>query len=105
MADLKIPPSIDYVTSQWLTAALRSNGVINVSAVTSLDSELIGAGQGFTGLPARLTPTYDSPEPRAPQSMFVKVPASDTSVRIVPNEGGLFEREVRFYGSSRLKLS
>ena len=54
MADLKIPPGIEHITSQWLTAALRSTGVINGSAVTSFDSELIGAGQGFTGQVAGL---------------------------------------------------
>ncbi len=98
MADLKIPPGIEHITSQWLTAALRSTGVINGSAVTSFDSELIGAGQGFTGQVARLTLTYDSQELGAPQSMFVKVPATDTSVRATLNEGGIYEREVRFYG-------
>ena len=96
MADLKIPPSVEHVTSQWLTAALRSTGVISGSAVTSFDSEPIGAGQGFAGQVARLSLTYDSQELGAPQSMIAKFPAADPTVRAVLN--GIYECEVRFYG-------
>ena len=96
MADLKIPPSVEHVWSQWLTAALRSTGVINGSAVTSFNSEPIGAGQGFSGQVARLSLTYDSQELGAPQSMIAKFPAPDPSVRAVLNR--IYECEVRFYG-------
>ena len=98
MADLKIPPSVEHVTSQWLTAALRSTGVINGSAVTSFDFEHMGAGQGFAGQVARLRLTYDSPELGAPQSMIAKFPATDPSVRAALNGSGMYECEVRFYG-------
>ena len=49
MPDLNIPPSVEHVTSQWLTAALRSTGVIDGSTVTSFDFEPMGAVQGFAG--------------------------------------------------------
>ena len=107
MADLKIPSSVEHVTSQWLTAALRSTGVINSSAVTSFDYEHIGAGQGFTGQVVRLALTYDSQELAAPQSMIAKFPATDATVRAALNKDGIYEREVRFYGeiAPELKLS
>ena len=98
MADLKIPSSVEHVTSQWLTAALRSTGLINGSAVTSFDSEPIGAEQGFAGQVARLSLTYDSQELGAPQSMIAKFPAADPSARAALNRGGMYDCEVRFYG-------
>ncbi len=49
MRDMQIPYSVEHVTSQWLTGALASTGVIKSSTVTSFDSERLGVGQGFAG--------------------------------------------------------
>ena len=97
MRELEIPYSVERVTSQWLTNALASTGVITSSTVTSFDSERLGAGQGFVGQLSRLRLTYDSREDNAPRSIIAKFPATDPSVRAAVNENKLYEHEVRFY--------
>ena len=72
MRELEIPYSVERVTSQWLTNALASTGVITSSTVTSFDSERLGAGQGFVGQLSRLRLTYDSREDNAPRSIIAK---------------------------------
>ena len=104
MVDLKIPPSVEEVTPQWLTEALRSSKVIRESTVTSFDGERLGVGQGFTGQVARLRLTYDSQESGAPLTLIAKFPATDPPVRAALNELGIFEREVRFYGELAPKM-
>ena len=97
MPDLQIPHSAERLTSQWLTEALASTGVITSSTVTSFNSERLGLGQGFVGQIVRLGLTYDSGEDGAPQSIIAKFPSTDPAIRSVLNELRLFEREVRFY--------
>ena len=97
MVDSEIPYSAEHVTSQWLTDALASTGVIKNSTVTSFDSERLGVGQGFVGQITRLRLTYDTREDGAPHSLIAKFPATDAPVRAAVNEFGVYEREVRFY--------
>ena len=97
MPDLQIPYGIEQVTSQWLTDALASTGVINNSTVTSFDSERLGEGQGFAGQISRLSLTYDSKEDGAPLSLIAKFPATDSVVRAALNGLSMYECEVRFY--------
>ena len=97
MPDLQIPYGIEQVTSQWLTDALASTGVINSSTVISFDSERLGEGQGFAGQISRLTLTYNSQEDGAPLSLIAKFPATDSVVRAALNELSMYECEVRFY--------
>ncbi|PKB82161.1 MAG: hypothetical protein BZY88_05180 [SAR202 cluster bacterium Io17-Chloro-G9] len=97
MLDLIIPYSAEHVTSQWLTGALASTGVIRGATVTSFDSERLGEGQGFVGQITRLRLTYGTGEDGVPHSLIAKFPATDPSVRAVVNEFGVYEREVRFY--------
>ena len=97
MRDLKIPYSVEHVTSQWLTDALASTGVIKGATVTSFESERLVVGQGFVGQITRLKLRYDSHEGGAPRSIIAKFPATDPSVRGVINQAGAYEREVRFY--------
>ena len=97
MPDLQIPHSAERLTSQWLTEALASTGVITNSTVTSFNSERLGVGQGFVGQIVRLGLTYDSGEDAAPQSIIAKFPSTDPAIRSVLNGLRIFEREVRFY--------
>ena len=97
MPDLQIPHSAERLTSQWLTEALASTGVITSSTVTSFNSERLGLGQGFVGQIVRLGLTYDSGEDGAPQSIIAKFPSTDPAIRSMLNGLRLFEREVRFY--------
>ena len=97
MFDLQIPYSVEHVTSQWLTDALASTGVIKSATVRSFDSERLGVGQGFVGQISRLRLTFGSREDGAPHSLIAKFPATDPVLRATLNESGLYEHEVRFY--------
>ena len=97
MPDLQIPHSAERLTSQWLTEALASTGVITSSTVTSFNSERLGLGQGFVGPIVRLGLTYDSGEDGAPRSIIAKFPSTDPAIRLMLNGLRVFEREVRFY--------
>lgn len=97
MPDLLIPKSIDEITSEWLTEALRSTDTIRGVVVKSFDAEVIGVGQGFTGQIAKLRLEYDSDEEGPPASLVAKLPPADPDLRTFVNGLGVYERETRFY--------
>ena len=92
-----IPRSMDQLTPQWLTGALREGGVIRDASVTSARCEGIGVGAGFLGQLGRLKLEYDRPEPSAP-AVAHRQDAHARPRR--PRICGIFqfyEREIRFY--------
>ena len=98
MTDLSIPHKPEDITSEWLTAALRSSGIVTTSSVTSIDAGDTEAGHGFTGQIARLTVTYDSHEEGAPDSIIAKFPSRDPVIRKAVTESAMsYERELRCY--------
>ena len=106
MAELPIPRSLDEITPDWLTAALRRSRAIREAAVSGLDVQLIGEGEGFLGQVGRITPTYDRQETAAPESVVVKLASRSGATRKHASDFGLYETEVRFYHelSSRVTL-
>ena len=97
MAKVRLPAGPREVTPDWLTAALRENGVISDSAVTGFDVEIIGEGVGVLGQLGRFTLKYDSQEADAPGSLVGKFPAAMEENRGLANLFRFYEREVRFY--------
>ena len=98
MTDLFIPHRPEDITSEWLTASLRSSGVITTSSVTSIDAGDTEAGHGFTGHIARLTVTYDSHEEGPPNSIIAKFPSYDPAIRAAVADSAMsYEREIRCY--------
>lgn len=97
MSKLSVPRSPGEITPEWLSGALRQNGVIRDASVVSVSAESIGAGAGFLGQLARLSLTYDRDEPGAPRSVIAKLPALDPGGRGVANAFHFYEREIRFY--------
>ena len=91
-----LPMTIEGLTPEWLTAALRSSGALPEGRVASVSAEIIGAGVGFIGTVARLSLSYEG-APNAPASMIAKIPSEDPGSRMVGVAFGLYEREVRFY--------
>jgi hypothetical protein len=91
-----LPTSIDALTPEWLTAALREGGLKDVT-VTGAQSTVIGEGVGFIGQVARLELTCAPPVAGAPSSIVAKIPSSDPGARMIGVAFGLYEREVRFY--------
>src|SRR2546428_8423748 len=74
MAKVKLPAGPQDIAADWLTAALRENGVISGVTVTAFDYEAIGVGVGILGQLARFNLTYDAPEAGAPSSVIGKFP-------------------------------
>ena len=93
-----IPDGPQALTSEWLTQALRQNGTITSAAVTSFQTEAIGAeGEGITGQTARVKLVYDSDETTAPHTLIAKFHAADSTVRDAVNSYKGYENEFRFY--------
>ena len=96
MSDLgPLPTTLNAVTPEWLTGALRGSGALPSGNVETVDHEIIGAGIGFIGTVARLTPKYTGGA--GPETIIAKVPSEDPGSRMVGVAFGLYEREVRFY--------
>lgn len=94
---LSIPQTPDAFTPPWLTTALRRAGALNGASVTEVQRSVLAEGASFFGLLARLTLTYDAPEPQAPASLVAKVPLAEGPNRQSALRGGAYSREVRFY--------
>ena len=94
---LKIPTTVEDLTSQWLTSALREGGVLAGGSVSAVRHEMLGEGAGFIGQLARLQLTYAGDAGDAPKTMIAKMPALDPGAREIAGLYGLYEREFRFY--------
>jgi hypothetical protein len=94
---LDIPATMDDITPEWLTAALREGGVLKTSNVLRAPRVVIGTGLGILGEIARITPEYDKPEVEAPATVVAKIPTADPGGRGIAQMLGFYEKEVRFY--------
>ena len=99
-----IPNGPDAITSEWLTKALRINGLIGDAVVTSFESQLVGEGLGLVGQVARLTLRYDQPNPDAPCSLIAKFPAANPENRSIGRLFRFYEREIQFYENVASKI-
>jgi hypothetical protein len=91
-----IVDTIDELTPEWFTGALREGGTIPPeAAVCAVRSELIGTGQ--VGMVVRSELDYDGDAEAAPSSVVVKLPSAEQGNRQIGIAMGLYENEVRFY--------
>jgi hypothetical protein len=97
MSTLSIPTEPGDLTAVWVTEALRRTGTIRQTSVTSIHSEVLSEGRGFTGRVLRLRLGYDAAEDGAPDSLVAKLPSADPGVRAGLNTLGVYEREWGFY--------
>ncbi len=89
------PRTVDEITVEWLTGALRASGAIGEARVESFEiSEIDG---GFIGGVNRIELTYDRQEAGAPGTIIAKFAIEDDEMRRPIDDAGLYEREVRFY--------
>lgn len=93
-AVLAIPQSVDELTPEWVTAALRSTAAAT-GMVASLDVAPIGVGVGLVGSLVRLTPTWV--DGTGPATLIAKLPSPAESSRFVAAVLGMYRKEVRFY--------
>jgi hypothetical protein len=85
------------ITSEWLTAALRSGGCLeNDVHITGLQRRPVGEGVGMLGLIEVVTPTYSSNSTRAPASVVVKYPTEVEANLVVATTFNVYQREVLF---------
>jgi len=93
----RLPESLDDVTSEWLSAALRSKGYLRQGAVVVTRVTPIGSDSGFTSQVARIGLAFDYPEKSLPSSMIVKLAAigsENASSRMFEER---YARECSFY--------
>lgn len=89
-----IVDTVDELTPEWFTAALREGGTIDEGVtVTSASSQLVGTGQ--LGLVVRTDLEYDVPG--GPASLITKLPSLDPGSRQMGVVLRAYEAEVRFY--------
>ncbi|MEZ5166889.1 MAG: phosphotransferase [Acidimicrobiales bacterium] len=94
--DPTIPRGLDEISAAWLTTALRSAGLIaGPTEVTSVETKILGTGEGFAGDLARLTVAYAGGS--GPPTMVAKVPTSIDDNRSGAELLGVYEREIRMY--------
>lgn len=94
---LTIPAGPQELTAEWMTAALRSSGVITDATVTAIKATTIGEGSGFIGQLAQVSLMYDRQEPGAPSSLIAKFPGASETGRYIGNLFDFYHREIRFY--------
>lgn len=85
----KVPDGPGDITPQWLTGVLRESGHLPHGVVDAVSVEPIAADRGFTGIIARVRPTYSGTE-TAPRSLIVKLP---TAERLAPSAYRLAQRD------------
>lgn len=91
-----IPDSADALTADWLTAALRSSGVLHDAAAAHVSTAPLGTGQMSDSV--RVSIDYDGPTD-APRQLVAKLPSSDPGTRASALSLRNYEKEVRFYQS------
>jgi hypothetical protein len=95
MSQASFPGKIASLTSEWLTQVLRTNGVLQNSAVTTFTVKPISGG--YTSLVYHLELKYDDIVQNAPPSLVVKFHGNSASTRAQFEALGIYEKEVRFY--------
>ncbi len=91
-----IPASLEQVSDEWLTSALREDGAVREASVTGHTTELVEA-QGAAAVVARLELDYDRAEARAPRSLVAKFASPHDPIRTLMHGFGGYLREVEFY--------
>ena len=92
---LPIPTTLDEITADWLTSALRQSEVISTeTTVLSRRIEVLGVGEGFAAELARIHLSYDG---SGPATVIAKIPTSVTDNRNGSELLGVYERELRIY--------
>lgn len=94
----RLPQSAEQLTPAWLTAALRSGGVLGAGAsVATCEARPLGAGGGLIGVVARAQLRYAGDAPSAPATLIAKFPSPVAANRAVAETYDMYGREVRFY--------
>jgi hypothetical protein len=96
-ADFFIPRELEELTPAYLTDVLTQRGVLKSSRVTGVRREILGEGEGFVGVLARMFLEFDSPEDGAPATLIAKLPTPIAQNRAMGELLGAYEREILYY--------
>ena len=104
MGDIAIPSSLEDLTPEWMTDALRQHGID--TEVSSVIHEPISEAAGANGITVRLKVLYASGSNPGPPSMIIKLPASAPAVKQVGIRQQFYQNEIHFYDefSDRLEV-
>ncbi len=91
-----LPSSIEDVTPEWMTEAVRSAGHLDDATITKVKTEQIGAGIGVASSLYRAHLDYEPPG-AGPDRVIVKLPALDEAAHFTSTILRMYEREVRFF--------
>jgi hypothetical protein len=97
MVTSAFPATVEAITPEWLTSALRAGGHLGDASITSIQSEPVGLGVGLLCRLHRLSLSYDGAVEGAPRSLIAKLPTTDRQTRDLVSIFRFYEREVRFY--------
>lgn len=97
MARRAIPQTLEELTPEWLTGALRASGLLREARVETVDAQVLGEGEGFVGRIARLRLRLDRREDAAPRTLIAKIPTPVRQNRVGGEMLGAYEREIQFY--------
>jgi len=97
MIESPIPQQLEDLTPDWLTHALKEQGHLCDARVASVEIELLGEGEGFMGVVARLHLGYEGESGAAPATLIVKLPSGTDSNRMIAELVGAYWREIHFY--------
>ena len=93
---LPIPETLDEITADWLTLALRRREVISEkTTVLGRTIEVLGVGEGFASELARIQLSYENGS--GPATVIAKIPTSVEDNRNGSEMLGVYERELRIY--------
>ena len=68
-----IPERVEELTPEWLTDALRERGLLSDARICEVRHELLGAGEGFLGVVARLFLEFEREQTEVPPTLIAKL--------------------------------
>ncbi len=89
-------PEPEDVTPEWLTSALRRNGVIS-SDQSVAAIEAVRVGDGISSRSFRFSLEWDEPSRDAPSSLVGKFASAEARGLATARATGTYQRELRFY--------
>ncbi len=92
-----IPERVEELTPEWLTDALRERGLLSDARICEVRHELLGAGEGFLGVVARLFLEFEREQTQVPPTLIAKLPTAVPKNRAMAELLGAYEREIHFY--------
>jgi len=92
-----IPQTPEELTADWLTSALREEGVLAAERVIDVAVEPFSEGQGVASRILRLRLEYDRDGQGLPTTLIAKLPSGIETNRVTAELVGAYEREILFY--------